>query len=206
MQDEGRIDVLVNNAGYALMGSVEESSEEQIQAAYNTNVFGVHRLLQEVLPIMRKQHGGWIISMSSIAGRFGLPYRGIYSSSKAALENMMEALQYEVEPFGIHVSIIEPGDVKTNINEHRHRANLINGNSPYAKSFEKAEKHINDTVSEGMDPNEVSKRILEAISTDKPAFRYVVGSITQRLSIAANHILPNHLFRRILKQYMKLDE
>ncbi len=205
MEEQGRLDVLVNNAGFALMGSIEESSEEQVMEAYNTNLFGVHRLVKEVLPIMRAQDSGWIISLSSIAGRFGLPFRGIYSSTKAALENMMEALQYEVESFGIKVSLIEPGDVKTDINEHRQKADSMNGNSPYEKSYSKAEKHIVDTVSYGLDPMEVSKRVNEAISTESPAFRYVVGSITQRLSITASHLLPNHVFRQIVKQYMKLD-
>ena len=205
LDEQGRIDVLVNNAGYALMGSIEETSEEQMFAAYNTNVIGVQRLLRHILPAMRNQQSGWIISLSSIAGRCGLPFRGVYSSTKAALGNLMESLQYEVEEFGIHVSLIEPGHVKTKINEHRERAARINGHSPYEEAFAKAEKHINDTVTYGMDPKEVSKRISEAISSDTPAFRYVVGTMTQRLSITANQLLPNHVFRQIVRQYMKLD-
>lgn len=205
LEEQSRLDVLVNNAGYALMGSIEETSDEQVQKAYNTNVFGVQRLLREVLPIMRSQRSGRIISISSIAGRFGLPFRGVYSSSKAALENMMESLQYEVNGFGIHVSLIEPGDVKTSINDHRESTATKNGKSPYNAAFEKASQHIVDTVDNGMDPMEVSKRVHQAITAKNPDFRYVVGTAAQRLSITANHLLPNHLFRKIVRQYMNLD-
>lgn len=202
--EEG-IDVLINNAGYALMGSLEETSESQVQAAFDTNVTGVFRLVQEVLPHMRGKKRGHIMAISSIGGRFGLPFRGIYTASKAALGNMLEALQYEVEPFNIKVTLFEPGDVKTAINEHRHTASLINGESVYNSHYEKAARHIHDTVDHGMDPSEVSAKILEALEAEHPAFRYVVGNVAQRLSIKANQVLPNHVFRQLVRQYMKLD-
>lgn len=205
LEKEGRIDVVVNNAGYALMGPVEETSTEQMTKAFETNVMGPHRVIQAVLPTMRRQRSGKIICISSIAGFFGLPFRGVYSATKAALENMMESLQYEVDPFGIRICLIAPGDVKTEINQHRERAALLNGNSPYEHPFAKAARHINDTVTNGMPPRTISNRVYQLIKADNPPFRSVIGTPVQRWSITANNLLPNTWFRRIIKSYMDLS-
>jgi len=113
MDQSGRIDVLVNNAGYGLVGAFEELSMEEIKQQYETNLFGVMRVTQAVLPIMRKQKSGIIVNMSSGAGRFGYPNGSAYVSTKFALEGLSESVAYEVEPFGIKIVLVEPGFVRT---------------------------------------------------------------------------------------------
>src|SRR6476660_5893902 len=114
INESGKVDVLVNNAGYGLVGSIEDMSIEELKAQYETNVFGVFRVTKAVLPHMRKQHGGSIINISSIAGRIALPLYSAYVSTKFAIEGLSESMAYELEPFGIKVAIIEPGAIKTN--------------------------------------------------------------------------------------------
>jgi NAD(P)-dependent dehydrogenase (short-subunit alcohol dehydrogenase family) len=110
----GRIDVLVNNAGYALRGAIEEVTDEQAQSLFDVNVIGVMRITRAVLPVMRRQMSGRIINISSIAGRLATPVNGVYSASKFALEALSDALRLELAPFGIQVVVIEPGSIKTN--------------------------------------------------------------------------------------------
>jgi NAD(P)-dependent dehydrogenase (short-subunit alcohol dehydrogenase family) len=109
----GRLDVLVNNAGYLLAGAVEEATPEEAQAMFDTNYFGVVRMTRAVLPVMRRQKAGLIVTISSLAGRVPFPFWGHYNASKFAVEGLMESLRYEVEPFGIRISLVEPGAIKT---------------------------------------------------------------------------------------------
>ncbi|HZD81286.1 MAG TPA: SDR family oxidoreductase [Nitrososphaeraceae archaeon] len=113
-QTGGRIDVLVNNAGYGLNGAFEDLSMDEIKAQYETNVFGLIRVTQAVLPIMRRQKSGTIVNISSGAGRFGFPVSSAYVSTKFAVEGLSESMSYELEPFGIKVVLVEPGVIKTN--------------------------------------------------------------------------------------------
>jgi short-subunit dehydrogenase len=112
--EQETIDVLINNAGYGLVGALEELSIEEIKEQFETNVFGVIRVIQEILPIMRKQRHGTIVNISSVAGRIDFPLTSAYVSSKFALEGLSESMTYEIEPFGIKVILIEPGVIKTN--------------------------------------------------------------------------------------------
>jgi NAD(P)-dependent dehydrogenase (short-subunit alcohol dehydrogenase family) len=111
---KSRIDIIVNNAGYSLLGPLEQLDIDEIKEEFETNFFGIIKLTQSVLPIMRKQGYGRIINISSLAGRIGFPFSSAYVSSKFALEGLVESLRYEVQPFGIHVCLIEPGVIKTN--------------------------------------------------------------------------------------------
>jgi NAD(P)-dependent dehydrogenase (short-subunit alcohol dehydrogenase family) len=113
--ESNRIDVLVNNAGYGLVGAFEDSSMEEIKAQFETNLFGVIRVTQAVLPIMRRQKSGIIVNISSALGRFGLPITSAYVSTKFAIEGLSESMAYELEPFGIKMVLVEPGFIKTNI-------------------------------------------------------------------------------------------
>lgn len=114
VNESGRIDVVINNAGYGLIGALEDIPMEQIKAHFETNLFGVIRVMQNVLPIMRKQKSGTIVNISSMGGRIAFPLSSTYSGTKFALEGVTESLSYEVEQFGIKVILIEPGVVKTN--------------------------------------------------------------------------------------------
>jgi NADP-dependent 3-hydroxy acid dehydrogenase YdfG len=115
LSKEGRIDILVNNAGYVLGGAFEDLTIDEIKEQYETNFFGLIRVTQAVLPIMRKQKSGVIVNISSVAGRFGYPGHSAYIGTKFAVEGISESMSYELEPFGIKVVIVEPGVIRTNI-------------------------------------------------------------------------------------------
>lgn len=199
LDQEGRIDVLVNNAGVGFAGSVEDASTEEIKQVFDSNVFGVLECCRAVIPTMRKQGGGWIINISSIAGEFGLPFRGVYCASKSALDLFSETLRMELKPSRIRVSIVQPGDIKTNINNHRLvAARSKDLSSPYHKIFQETYQHISSEVSKAKSPDTVARIVWKIISLDNPRMRYPVASFIQRLSLSLNRVLPKHIFHRML--------
>ena len=141
--EKERIDVLVNNAGYGLFGSIEDVSIEEMKAQFETNFFGVMRVTQLVLPTMRKQKSGTIVNVSSVGGRISLPVLSAYNSTKFALEGLSESMSYELEPFGIKVVIIEPGVIRTNImNSSIFAKKAENPKSPYFSLIQKVERRL----------------------------------------------------------------
>src|SRR5215208_7735682 len=186
--ERGTIDVLVNNAGYALVGSLEELSTQEFKEQFETNVFGVIRVTKEVLPIMRKQRHGTIVNISSVAGRIGFPLTSAYVSSKFALEGLSESIAYEVEQFGIKVILIEPGVIKTNFDSNLKIGKGVSTTTtatatpgrdlPYADITKKRVAGFKPRFENGSPPIEVAKVILRAItSTSKnvsPELRYLV--------------------------------
>ena len=175
LEKKGRIDVLVNNAGYGLFGCVEDVSINELKAQFETNFFGLVALIQEVSPIMRKQGSGIIVNVSSVAGRIGFPGTPAYISSKFALEGLSECMRYEMSPFGIKTIIIEPGVIKTNFFSSM-KVTEGKPNSPYKEITEKVLNGVKMMAEMGTLPSEVAKTILKAIQTDEPLPRYVVGS------------------------------
>lgn len=174
--EERRIDVLVNNAGYALFGAFEDLSMSELKAQFETNFFGIVRVTQAVLPVMRKQRSGIIVNISSIAGRIGFPITSAYISTKFALEGLSESIAYELEPFGIKVVIIEPGVIKTNFMKRIVIAkNALNANSSYSKLLEKFQSALGSMFQKGTPAEEVAKVILHAVTTTNPNSRYTVG-------------------------------
>jgi NAD(P)-dependent dehydrogenase (short-subunit alcohol dehydrogenase family) len=174
-----RIDVLVNNAGYGLVGAFEDLSVEEIKSQFETNFFGVIRLTQQVLPVMRKQKSGTIVNVSSGAGRIGFPGMSAYISSKFALEGLSESMSYELEPFGIKVVIIEPGVIRTNFkkNSVMSKKSLDNSSiSPYSSIIQKIDSSISSMVEHATPPEEVAKTILHAVISNNPKLRYLVGN------------------------------
>jgi NAD(P)-dependent dehydrogenase (short-subunit alcohol dehydrogenase family) len=174
-----RIDVLVNNSGYGLVGAFEDLSVEEIKSQFETNFFGVIRLTQQVLPIMRKQKSGTIVNISSGAGRIGFPGMSAYVSSKFALEGLSESMSYELEPFGIKVVIIEPGVIRTNFkkNSVMSKKSLDNSSiSPYSSIIQKIDSSISSMIEHATPPEEVAKAILHAAISNNPELRYLVGS------------------------------
>jgi len=174
-----RIDVLVNNAGYGLVGAFEDLSVEEIKSQFETNFFGVIRLTQQILPIMRKQKSGTIVNISSGAGRIGFPGMSAYVSSKFALEGLSESMSYELEPFGIKVVIIEPGVIRTNFkkNSVMSKKSLDNSSiSPYSSIIQKIDSSISSMVEHATPPEEVAKAILHAVTSNNPELRYLVGN------------------------------
>lgn len=174
--ETGRIDVLVNNAGYGLVGAFEDLSLDEVQKQFETNVFGVIRVTQAVLPTMRKQESGIIVNISSGAGRFGYPTASAYVSSKFALEGLTESMSYEIEPFGIRTVLIEPGVIKTNFfNSMSLARKSKDPDSPYLQMMQVMEKSVTKMLEKGTIPQYVAKTVLEAVTSRNPKLRYLVG-------------------------------
>jgi NAD(P)-dependent dehydrogenase (short-subunit alcohol dehydrogenase family) len=172
-----RIDVVVNNAGYGSTGAVEDFSIDEIKAQFETNFFGIIRVIQNVLPIMRKQRSGVIVNISSIGGRIAFPFSPSYASTKFALEGLSEALQYEVEQFGIKIILVEPGIIRTNFFDNILKAKrAADPASPYSELLQRRINRVKTMFENGTAPEEVAKVILKAITSITPELRYLVGS------------------------------
>ena len=174
--DVGKIDVLVNNAGYGLNGAFEDLAMEEIKAQYDTNLFGVIRVTQAVLPIMRKQKSGIIVNISSGAGRFGYPGGSAYVSTKFAIEGLSESMAYELEPFGIRVVLVEPGVIKTNfVNSMVAAKKSQDPNSPYAQLMQNVATSFQHMIEGGSSTDVVAKVVLKAVTSENPTLRYLAG-------------------------------
>jgi NAD(P)-dependent dehydrogenase (short-subunit alcohol dehydrogenase family) len=174
MDETGRVDVLVNNAGYGLVGAFEELSIEEIKQQFETNFFGVIRVTQGVLPIMRKQGDGIIVNISSGAGRFGYPNGSAYVSSKFALEGLSESMAYEIEPYGLRVVLVEPGFVRTNFSNVVAKRSQ-SPKSPYSKMTEKMTASVEKMKLNSCPPELVADTVLKAVTSKEPNLRYLVG-------------------------------
>ncbi len=172
--EKKRIDVLVNNAGYFLVGCLEDLTIPDLKDQFETNFFGVVRTIQAVLPAMRNQKSGTIVNVSSVAGRIGFPVTPGYISSKFALEGLSESMRYELFPFGIKTIIIEPGVIKTNLFTTLKKA--TKSDSTYKEITEKVMKGLMMMSEMGTPPQEVAKTIIKAISSENPLPRYPVGN------------------------------
>jgi short-subunit dehydrogenase len=173
----GRIDVLVNNAGYGLNGAFEDLAMDEIKAQYETNVFGLIRTTQAVLPIMRRQKSGTIINISSGAGRFGIPGISAYVSTKFAVEGLSESMSYELEPFGIKVVIVEPGVIRTNFENGLVIAKKSrHPDSPYLQIMQKMATGFEQMMKNASSPDLVAKVVLNAIRDENPNLRHLAGN------------------------------
>ncbi|MBW1298692.1 SDR family oxidoreductase [Aquimarina litoralis] len=202
-KEQGKLDVLINNAGAGITGPIEEIPEEEIIKNFTTNYFGPINVAKAVLPIMRKQHSGLIINITSIAGYMGLPFRGVYSASKAALEVTTEAWRMELKAFNVQMTNIAPGDFATNIAAGRYHAPVVSG-SPYEKSYGDSLQLMNEHVDDGMDPNEMAKAVYKVIQTNNPKVHYKVGAFMQKFSIVLKRILPDKVYEKLLMNHYKL--
>ena len=172
----GKIDVLVNNAGYGLVGAFEDLSMEEIKSQYETNVFGLMRVTQKVLPIMRKQESGIIVNVSSGAGIFGYPGGSAYVSTKFAVEGLTESISYELESFGIKVVLIEPGFIRTNFANAMILAKKAQDpNSPYSAMMQTIQSNFGEMAKNASPVDSVSSAILKAVTSTRPNLRYLVG-------------------------------
>jgi NAD(P)-dependent dehydrogenase (short-subunit alcohol dehydrogenase family) len=194
------IDVLVNNAGYALTGAFEDLAIEEIKAQYETNLFGLIRTTQTVLPIMRKQKSGAIVNISSGAGRFGYPGGSAYVSTKFAVEGLSESMAYELEPFGIKVILIEPGVIKTNIANGMVIAEKSqNPNSPYSQIMQKMSTSFEHMLENASSPDVVAKVVLKAVTSENPSLRYLAGKDVE-MWIDAKRNISDDQFYKMIKQ------
>ena len=203
IETAGRLDVLINNAGAGITGPVEEIPMEDIKRNFETNFFGPINVMKSVLPYMRLQHSGMIINITSIAAYMGLPYRGIYSTSKGALELLTEAMRMEVKDFNIQMTNVAPGDFATNIASGRYHAPVLDV-SPYKIPYSNTLKLMDEHVDAGKDPLLMAKAIHKIILTEKPKVHYKVGEFMQKFSIVLKRILPDKVYEKMLQNHYKL--
>ena len=201
----GRIDVLVNNAGYSMLGALEEVSEEQTQQMFDVNVFGALRMIRTVVPQMRKQRSGRIINISSIAGKLSTPANGTYSATKFALEALSDALQLELTPFGIQVVLIEPGAIKSyfdNTSQTHARDILLNTASPYQPLYKQSKQFAGDMRKDEPGPEVVSEVIEQAMEAVKPKGRYLAA-----IPFSARFVmyLRDFIWGSVLRQMFKVN-
>jgi NAD(P)-dependent dehydrogenase (short-subunit alcohol dehydrogenase family) len=200
LSQTGRIDLLVNNAGYGLTGALEDIGIDEIKAQYETNLYGVIRVTQEVLPIMRKQGSGRIINISSGAGRFGFPGGSAYVSSKFALEGLTESMAYELEQFGIKTVLVEPGFVRTNFGDNMVIAQKAQDpNSPYSQMMQMMSSIRGKMLENASDADLVAEVVVEAATAKEPNLRYLAGKDVQQM-VAAKKSMSDEEFQKMMKQ------
>jgi NAD(P)-dependent dehydrogenase (short-subunit alcohol dehydrogenase family) len=203
--ERGRIDVVVNNAGYDLMGALEETSMDEIKGQFETNFFGAVRVMQAVIPKMRKQGGGIIVNITSVGGRITFPLNSPYHATKFALEGLSESIQYELEPLGIKIIVIEPGGVGSNFLKNLKMASNTSDplNSPYRSMQSSIPEYFKQWSQNLMHPSEVAKVILQAITADNPDFRYVVGK-DATLALESRRNMSDKEFQNMMKKQINL--
>ena len=199
---EGHIDVLVNNAGMGIAGSVEETLLSEAERQLDTNFFGSLRLMKAVLPGMRKRRSGLVVNVSSIGGIMGIPFQGLYTASKFALEGLSEAVHLETSRLGIKVVIVEPGDVQTAFTGSR-KIHEAHKNSKYPW-FGRAVEAIEYDENHGLTPQFCAREMLRIIEKRNPRFRYVISLPSQKLAVALYRMLPYRLFARVLQSHYKI--
>lgn len=194
MDETGRIDVLVNNAGYGLIGTVEEVTMAEAREQFEVNLFGLMSLTKKVIPLMRHQRAGHIINISSVVGKFALPTAGWYSASKHALEALSDSLRVELKPFGVKVSIIEPGAIKTEFGSvAEDKASDRTQLEPYRQLTARYQEMAKSANESAADPYEVAKVIGEAVTAKHPSPRYAVPG-QAKVIILTKRLLGDRIF------------
>jgi len=202
---EGKLDVLVNNAGFGIAGSVEDTSVDEAKAQLETNFFGMFRLCREVLPLMREKQSGCIINISSIGGLIGIPFQGLYSASKHAVEGLSEALRMEVKKFGINVVMVEPGDFKTGFTTHRCKTAQSQANTVYSSDFMRSLKVMEHDEMNGPAPIKIAYLVEHIINSSSPKLRYMVGPASEKAAVILKKLLPYSIFEWAMMKYYQLS-
>ncbi len=200
----GRIDVLINNAGYSISGPVDDTAVEEAKREFEVNFFGAFRVIKAILPHMRAQNSGLIINMSSLASIFTLPYQVFYSASKAALDVLTEGLLMELKSIGSNVEVvaIRPNDYRTEFTDHRQFIENFE-NSIYHEPAKKALKVAEEGERKGPHPIEIAKLVEKIINTKSPAIFYPTGSNASLLSFL-KRIVPDRLRIKLLMKNFKI--
>lgn len=198
----GRLDALVNNAGWAIMGAVEDTSTAEAKAQFETNFFGVLRLCRAALPAMRRQGGGHIVTISSLSGLFGTPFSGLYSASKFAVEGLCETLRFETRKLGIRVVLIEPGDHASALPARRRIAAASAANPAYRDAFAQFKANQEKDEAKAPPPDGVAALVAAVLNDPAPRLRYTVGLAGQRIVAPLKRLLPGRLFEAIIGMAM----
>ncbi len=200
-EKEGRIDVLINNAGMGLGGALELTSWEEIKLQMETNFYGCVNVCQKVLPYMRQQRRGRIINFSSIAGIEGIPYQGFYSCSKFAIEGFSETLAAEMKRFGIAVSLVEPGDFATGFTAVRVNSEATLKDPDYGPVFARVRERFEKEEIGGLKPDYMAKKVEQIVNARRPRLRYCVANFEQKLSVLLKRVIPGNWNVAILRSY-----
>ena len=203
VDEQGRIDVFINNAGMGIGGPLEFSTTAQAEKQMDVNWMGMVRFLHYVLPVMRKQRSGKIICFSSIGGLMGLPFQGLYSASKFAIEGYCEALRMETRAFGIKVVVIEPGDFATGFTASRASVADPEAYEAYP-SYKRSLERIEHDETTGLKPEFLAAKISKIVKARNPRYSYIISTLEQRLSVFLKAVLPASWFSAILRSYYKL--
>ena len=201
---QGRLDVVINCAGYGIAGAVEETSPQEAMAQFDTNFFGVHRVCRAVLPVLREQRSGVIVNISSLAGLLAVPFQAFYSASKFAMEGMTEALRMEVRPFGIRVALIEPGDFKSDFPANRINAAGSARSEVYRELMQRCVGVMQEEEKHGKVPYPVARLVERIINDPSPRLRYTVGPLGERVGPKLKSILPYRLYEYLFMKHYKL--
>jgi len=198
----GRIDALVNAAGIGMIGAIENTSEAEAKAVIDTNVFGVFNTCRQAAPVMRRQGHGKIINITSMAAQMALPFRGVYCASKFAVEGLSESLSQELRGSGVHVVIVEPGDVRTEINHHRIVAAAV---SPeLEEDHHRIHRQVNNEVNTGIDPRKIARIVQRILEQHHPKLRYRVAPPMAELAYRLMRLLPDRRFERLVMKHYGL--
>jgi NAD(P)-dependent dehydrogenase (short-subunit alcohol dehydrogenase family) len=201
---EGRINILVNNAGYGLNGALEDLSMDEIKAQYETNFFGLIRVTQAVLPNMRRRKSGTIVNISSGAGRFGFPSGSAYVSTKFAVEGLSESISYELEPFGIKVVIVEPGVIRTNFGGGLVIAKRSQDpNSHYSQMMKKIASSFEELMKNSSSPDLVANVVLKAVKDENPNLRYLAGNDVEQWLGAKINMSDEEFYKMMAQNFNK---
>lgn len=192
----GRIDAVVNNAGYAVVGPFEAAGTEQIERQFETNVFGLMNVTREILPYFRERKTGFIVNVASMGGRLTFPFYSLYNATKWAVEGFSESLQYELEQFNIRVKIIEPGPIKTEFYERSMELAKKEGLTAYDYIFDKAMTKMQKAGTDAPDGRVVAEVIYEALTDGSKKMRYQANS---KMVLTARRLLPDWLFFKVIK-------
>jgi NAD(P)-dependent dehydrogenase (short-subunit alcohol dehydrogenase family) len=195
----GSIDALVANAGWGLAGAVEQTSIEDAKAQLETNFFGAARCVQAVLAGMRLGRAGRIVLVSSLGGVIGIPFQAYYSASKFALEGYGEALAYEVGPFGIDVTLVQPGNMRTDFTSSRRDVTVAPGDDSYAAQVQRAVRLMERDEAHGASPESAAGAIQRVLEAKRPPRRVSVGKLDERAGVFAKRLLPFRLFEKAAK-------
>jgi NAD(P)-dependent dehydrogenase (short-subunit alcohol dehydrogenase family) len=201
LEREGRLDIVVNNAGMGIAGPVENTSIEEAKRQLEVNFFGAFRVCRAALPALRSR-SGYIVNIGSIGGLIAIPYQAMYSASKFALEGLSESLRMEVRPFGVKVVIIEPGDHKTAITENR--TEMSGGTDAYSQSFQAALARTAHDEQSGPGPEQVARLLYRIVNTRNPRLRYTIGPATQRAAVWLKRFLPYSITEYSMRTYFGL--
>lgn len=203
---EGRLDIVVNNAGIAMAGSVENTSVEEAREQLEVNFFGAFRICRAALPTMRRQRSGYLVNIGSIGGVIAIPYQALYSASKYALEGLTESLRIEVRPFGIKAVIIEPGDHNTALTQNRRSTKASMGDREYGCFSECALKRMSSDERNGPSPEGIARLLHRIVTSPNPRLRYTVGPPTQRAAVWLKRLLPYSAVEYGIRTYYGLSK